>query len=284
MIEETGLQFNNLQPESMDMPMGFKTGAGIIFGASGGVTEAVLRYAAEKITGIHLDNVEFEEVRGEKGLREAAVTLGDITLKLAVVHGLKNARTLADAILSGQKHYDLVEVMACPGGCIGGAGQPVSDTPGMARKQRTQGLFNVDRMLQLHKSQENHLVAECYEKHLGEIGGHKAHKLLHTKYHNRRRIDDAAISLTEGGAGRLVVSVCVGTSCFIKGSQELLRRISAYVEQQKLSHLVDVQATFCLERCSTAPNAMVGDVLVEKAKFDSLVAELTEQLKATATP
>jgi len=104
-----------------------------------------------------------------------------VTLKLAVVYGLKNARTLAEKVRKGKTGLDLIEVMACPGGCIGGAGQPVNRDP-EARRQRTRGLYDVDKNLDLHKSQENHFVTECYQRHLGEVGGPKAHHLLHTHY------------------------------------------------------------------------------------------------------
>jgi NADH-quinone oxidoreductase subunit G len=181
MVEEAGLRYTKLRPESYDMPMGFKTGAGVIFGNSGGVSEAVLRYAAEKVSGEKLRSPDFHAVRGEDGMRLATIEVDGVTLKLAVVHGLKNARTLADKVRKGKTNLDLIEVMSCPGGCIGGAGQPVTRNP-EARRQRTRGLYDVDKNLDLHKSQENHFVTECYQRHLGEVGGKKAHHLLHTCY------------------------------------------------------------------------------------------------------
>lgn len=184
MIEEAGLRYRKLAPESYDMPMGFKTGAGVIFGNSGGVSEAVLRYAAEKVSGEKLRSPDFHAVRGEDGLRLATIELEGATLKLAVVHGLKNARALADRVRKGKSDLDLIEVMACPGGCIGGAGQPVSRDPNV-RRQRTRGIFDVDKNLDLHKSQENHFVTDVYARHLGEIGGKRAHQLLHTHYVTR---------------------------------------------------------------------------------------------------
>ncbi|MDD3926404.1 MAG: [FeFe] hydrogenase, group A, partial [bacterium] len=173
MIEEAGLRFDKLEPDSLDMPLGFKTGAGVIFGNSGGVSEAVLRYAGEKVSGVRLEAVDFHAVRGEDGLREAVIVIGGVELKLAVVHGLINARKVADMVRAGECDYDLIEVMACPGGCIGGAGQPVArdaDT----RRRRTKGLYEADKMLQLHKSQDNPYVAECYSGILGEAGSDKA--------------------------------------------------------------------------------------------------------------
>ena len=222
MIEEAGLKFSQLEPESFDMPLGFKTGAGLIFGNSGGVSEAVLRYAAEKVTGQPLPNPDFQAVRGEAGQRVATVNLGGQPLKLAVVHGLKNARTIAEQVCRGECDFDLIEVMACPGGCVGGAGQPVTRDPEV-RRSRTRGLYEADKHLDLHKPQENHYVTELYQKYLGEIGGRKAHYLLHTSYHNRRRIADEHILLGAGAEDNKVrVNVCVGTNCFLKGSQALL--------------------------------------------------------------
>lgn len=181
MINETGLRYEKLRPESYDMPMGFKTGAGVIFGNSGGVSEAVLRYAAEKVTGERLRSPDFHAVRGEDGMRMATIEIDGATLKLGVVHGLKNARALADKVRRGKTNLDLIEVMACPGGCIGGAGQPVSRDRNI-RQLRTRGIYDVDKNLDLHKSQENHFVSELYQQHLGDIGGSRAHHLLHTCY------------------------------------------------------------------------------------------------------
>jgi NADH-quinone oxidoreductase subunit G len=257
MIEEAGLRFNTLEPESCDLPMGFKTGAGIIFGNSGGVSEAVLRYAAEKVTGQRLKSPDFPAVRGEQSLRTATVAVDGIQLKLAVVHGLKNARALAEKVRRGETDLDLIEVMACPGGCVGGAGQPVTrDTT--ARGQRARGLYEADKLLDLHQSQENHYVTECYQKHLGEIGGSKAHHLLHTHYQNRRRIADERMLLADGPEGRKVnVNVCVGTNCFLKGSQGILRDLLRKVEDNHLQDKVQVSASFCFERCAEGPTVEI---------------------------
>ncbi|MCK9476483.1 MAG: [FeFe] hydrogenase, group A, partial [Candidatus Muirbacterium halophilum] len=167
MIEEHGLNFKKLSPESLDLPLGFKTGGGIIFGNSGGVSEAVLRYAQEKLTGKKTDIYEFKSVRDNSGIKEADFTFGDLKLKIAIVHGLANARKVIADMKSGKSEYHFIEVMACPGGCIGGAGQPVSkdiDT----NEKRTKGLYDTDKTLQLHKSQDNPYIQELYEKHLEE--------------------------------------------------------------------------------------------------------------------
>ncbi len=135
MIEEAGLNFRELGLESFDLPFGFKTGAGVIFGNSGGVSEAVLRYVTERLTDQRLDSYEFASVRGEDGLREAKLTVAGKTFTLAVVSGLGNTRRVLEKIKSGETHYDLVEVMACPGGCVGGAGQPVFSDQAVRQKR-----------------------------------------------------------------------------------------------------------------------------------------------------
>jgi NADH-quinone oxidoreductase subunit G len=229
----------------------------VIFGNSGGVMEAVLRYAAEKVTGEKLEKVEFEQVRGESGLREATIALNGTELKLAVVHGLRNARVVAEQVRAGKSHYDLIEVMACPGGCVGGAGQPVS-TQLNAREQRTKGLYHADKMLQLHKSQDNVFITECYAKFLGEIGGEKAHHLLHTSYQSRRRIGDESLALMQSaGEDKVKVSVCLGTNCFLKGSQDVLNGVLRHAEQNNLEGRVDVRAGFCFEKCECGPTVMI---------------------------
>ena len=257
MIKSAGLIFDTLQPESFDMPFGFYTGAGVIFGNSGGVMEAVLRYAAEKVTGKKLEDVEFQQVRGDSGLREASINVNGTELKLAIVHGLRNARVVAEQVRAGKSHYDLIEVMACPGGCIGGAGQPIS-TARDSRALRTKGLYNADKMLQLHKSQDNVFITECYAKFLGEIGGEKAHHLLHTTYQSRRRISDESLPLMQSkNEDKVKVSVCLGTNCFLKGSQEVLNGVLRHAEQTGLEGRLDVRAGFCFEKCETGPTVMI---------------------------
>ena len=279
MIKEAGLRFETLEPESLDIPMGFKTGAGVIFGASGGVTEAVLRCAVEKAQGVKLDCVEFEEVRGQKGRREATVAVGNTELKLAIVHGLANARELAEEVRAGKADYHLIEVMACPGGCVGGAGQPVT-TNVEVRAQRAKGLYEADRMLQLRKSQDNHLVAECYEKELGEIGGHTAHELLHTEYQSRRRICGQTLVFREGNRpAKLGVSVCVGTSCFVRGSQALLERLMARIQAENLQDQVDVEATFCFEKCDRGPTIRVGEQVITHCDLETAWNAIQAQLQ-----
>jgi NADH-quinone oxidoreductase subunit G len=279
MIEEAGLRFAQLPPESFDLPMGFKTGAGVIFGNSGGVSEAVLRYAAEKITGEKLANPDFHAVRGEDGLRIVEVPVAGIVLKLGIVHGLKNARLLAEKVRRGESDLDLIEVMACPGGCIGGAGQPVSREPDI-RRRRAQGLYAVDKGLDLHKSQENHFVTECYQRHLGEIGGKNAHRLLHTHYQARRRIMDEVIPLGDGPAvEKLQVNVCTGTNCFLKGSQQIIHDLLGQVQKENLQDQVDVCASFCFEQCDRGPTVSIDGKKIHHCTPALARAEMEQQLK-----
>jgi NADH-quinone oxidoreductase subunit G len=286
MIAETGIQFNKLAPQSLDLPLGFKTGGGVIFGNSGGVSEAVLRFAHEKLTGKTLENVDFSLVRGTKGLREAKVQLGDTSLKIAIVHSLANAREICNRVSKGECDYDFIEVMACPGGCIDGGGQPVSWEPDFKAK-RTAGLYNADKMLQLHKPQDNPYIHELYKNNLGEVGGNKAHELLHTKYKARRRITETKISLGHHTNKKIEIKVCIGTNCFVKGSQDILKKLMKYISENNLENIVefkaiddhvDVSATFCMENCLNAPNIKVGGINIEKATYEKVIEILEKQL------
>ena len=280
MIKSIGVVFDSLQPESFDMPFGFSTGAAVIFGNSGGVTEAVLRYAAEKVTGKPLAKIEFEQVRGESGLREAVIAIDGTELKLAVVHGLRNAGVVAEQVRTGQRYYDLIEVMACPGGCVGGAGQPVTASRD-ARAKRTQGLYHADKMLQLHKSQDNVFITECYAKFLGEIGGEKAHHLLHTSYRGRRRIAEESLPLMHSDrSDKVKMSVCLGTNCFLKGSQGILNTVLRHAEDTGLGNRLDLRAGFCFEKCEHGPNVTIDGQHIPCCSAEKAIRELDRRLEA----
>lgn len=279
MIEETGLNFNNLEPESFNLPFGFKTGAGVIFGNSGGVSEAVLRYVTEKLTGEKRENYEFRNVRGDDGIREVKFTLADKEFSLAIVSGLANGRYLLERIRSSEAYYDFVEVMACPGGCVGGAGQPVF-TDMEVRRKRTKGIYENDRMLELHKSQDNPYITELYNAYLGDVGGEKAHALLHTHYKSRKRIVDEDMQLTYSDRDEgLEVNVCFGTSCFIKGSQKLFRAILDYINANGLKNKVNVSASFCFESCERGPVARIGTRVIEHCTVDTAIESIKEEIK-----
>ncbi|MDD3124483.1 MAG: NADH-dependent [FeFe] hydrogenase, group A6 [Candidatus Kapabacteria bacterium] len=277
MIKEAGIKFDLLQPETIDMPLGFKTGAGVIFGTSGGVSEAVLRYVYEKVMGETLDSTDFVETRGLNGRKEITLELKGNTVRLAIVNGLKQAHDLLDEIREGKAHFDIIEVMSCPGGCIGGAGQPVP-LVGDNRQARSEGLYYADKMLQLHKSQENPYVKQLYTDFLGEIGGEKAHKLLHTHYKNRKRIFGTDMTLLPG-QDKIRVSVCVGTNCFMRGSQKLLRRLMEYVEENNLSEVINIHADFCQEECENGPGVRVAGKKYLHATYEMIVDAIQEELK-----
>ncbi|MDD3880276.1 MAG: [FeFe] hydrogenase, group A, partial [Syntrophomonas sp.] len=184
MIQSAGIDFVGLEEDQFDNPFGIGTGAGAIFGATGGVMEAALRTAYEVITGKELPALEFKGVRGLEGIKECTVDIDGLELKVAVAHGLGNAKKLLKQIDSGESPYAFIEVMACPGGCIGGGGQPIKSTMDVKAK-RIDAIYHIDEDLPLRKSHENPAVKELYEKFLGAPLGHKSHELLHTHYHSR---------------------------------------------------------------------------------------------------
>jgi len=186
MIKEAGIDFVNLEDEDFDEPLGISTGAAVIFGATGGVMEAALRTAYEVVTGKALERVEFEQVRGMEGLKKASVILDGLELKVAVAHGLSNARILLEEIQKGTSPYHFIEVMACPGGCLGGGGQPVP-TNEEIRKKRASSLYLEDRNKPIRKSHQNPAIITLYKEFLGKPLSEKAHNLLHTTYTKRGR-------------------------------------------------------------------------------------------------
>ena len=190
LISEAGIDFVNLPEMPYDSPLGDYTGAGVIFGATGGVMEAALRTAVETITGEELECVEFTDVRGVEGVKEASYNVGGLEVNVAVASGLANAKKVLDAIRSGEKNYTFVEIMACPGGCVNGGGQPIVDSSVRnfvdVRALRAKGLYELDKNKPLRKSHENPEIIELYKSYFGEPGSEKAHHILHTKYVERK--------------------------------------------------------------------------------------------------
>jgi iron-only hydrogenase group A len=190
MIKSYGIDFVNLPDGEFDRPLGISSGAADIFGATGGVMEAALRTAAVKLTGQELGPLVFEEVRGVTGVKEATITLNGIEINVAVSNGLTNAKALLDSVMHGEKQYHLIEIMACPGGCVAGGGQPYPPTdmdvldPQLS-KLRAKALYQIDEHKQLRRSHENPAIEHLYAEFLGEPNGEKAHHLLHTHYQAR---------------------------------------------------------------------------------------------------
>ena len=191
MIKQANIDFNSLEDSSFDNPMGEATGAAVIFGTTGGVMEAALRTAYETVTGKELEKVNFEAVRGKDGIKKAEIDLDGTKIKVAIAHGLSNARIILEEIKNGEADYQFVEIMACPGGCVMGGGQPIKSSKIRSeydvRKLRADALYNIDESSKLRKSHENPVVKSIYKEFLQKPGSHKAHELLHTTYKAREK-------------------------------------------------------------------------------------------------
>lgn len=189
MIKRSHIDFVNLPDEDFDPTLGVSTGAGAIFGATGGVMEAALRTAADTLTGQDIENVDYTEVRGTEDIKEATYKINGMDIKVAVTSGLKNASILLDKIRNGESDYQFIEVMCCPGGCVNGGGQPIQ--PASVRNftdlkaLRSKALYDEDRNLPLRKSHESPIIKTVYNEYLEKPGSHLSHKLLHTSYVER---------------------------------------------------------------------------------------------------
>jgi iron only hydrogenase large subunit-like protein len=188
LFKESGINLQHMPEEDYDNPLGESTGAAVIFGASGGVLEAALRTGAMLVTGKELENVDFEAVRGLEGIREATVDLDGLELKVAVTSSLGNARKLLESIQSGEKEYHAIEIMACPGGCLNGGGQPYIHGDTSILEKRKDAIYAEDKGKTLRKSHENPYIKKLYDEFLDYPGSHVAHELLHTKYFAKDKI------------------------------------------------------------------------------------------------
>ena len=182
MIREAGIQFSQLEDQEYDSPLGESTGAAVIFGATGGVLEAALRTAADWLAGQDLQEIDFTAVRGIRGIKEATVNIAGIELHVAICSGLGNARKLLNKIQRGEADYQAIEIMACPGGCLNGGGQPYHHGHGQILSKRLEALYRDDKNAPIRKSHQNPSIRKLYAEFLGEPGSHFAHKLLHTHY------------------------------------------------------------------------------------------------------
>ena len=193
MIKRAGLNFAELPDEEFDAPLGIGSGAGTIFGATGGVMEAALRTAVETITGKTAENIEFTDVRGTEGVKEAEYDINGLKVKVAVASGLVNARKVLDMVKSGEKDYTFIEIMGCPGGCVNGGGQPIQ--PASVRSfvdlkgLRAAALYKDDENLPIRKSHENPVVKTLYDEYFEKPGSHRAHEILHTHYVARPKVN-----------------------------------------------------------------------------------------------
>lgn len=191
MIKQAGIDFTNLPDGKFDDVLGDSTGAAAIFGATGGVMEAALRTVYEIVTGETLADINFKMVRGTQGVKEATVKVGDLDVKVAIAHGLGNARKLLDSVKSGEKFYHFIEIMACPGGCVNGGGQPIVNAKTLMdtdpKEVRAAAIYDEDESMTFRKSHENPSITKIYKEYYGEPGSHKAHEQLHTHYTKRKK-------------------------------------------------------------------------------------------------
>ncbi|HEX3030474.1 MAG TPA: NAD(P)-binding protein [Clostridia bacterium] len=244
MMKLTNIEKEDIVPQEFDDPYKQVTGAGILFGASGGVAEAALRMAVEKLTGnILTDHLEFEEIRGFEGVKEATVKANDLNVRIAVISGLNNAEPIIEKILQGvDVGYDLIEVMACPGGCICGAGHPVPEKID-ALETRQQVLVNIDKTAKYRKSQENPDILRLYDEFYEKANSHKAHELLHTHYTSRSG-DNACATVRKKADSAFVTreyTICMCDSCISKGSKELYENFSNSIKQLKMDPFIEVK-------------------------------------------
>ncbi|MFT3951889.1 MAG: NADH-dependent [FeFe] hydrogenase, group A6 [Oscillospiraceae bacterium] len=194
MIERAGIKFLDLPDEKFDNPLGISTGAAVIFGATGGVMEAALRTAVEALTGEELKKLDFTEVRGTKGIKEATYNVAGMDVKVAVASGTANAKELLTKVKNGEADYHFIEIMGCPGGCVNGGGQPqqpayVRNTTDI-RAKRAKVLYDIDNAMTIRKSHENPAIKALYDEYFGKPGSEKAHHVLHTKYVKRGLYND----------------------------------------------------------------------------------------------
>jgi len=189
LIKQANIDFNALPDEDFDNPLGESTGAGVIFGATGGVIEAAVRTAYEVYTGKNLKKVDFNELRGMDGIRSASIDFDGLKLNIGIAHGLGHARQLLEEIRAGKSQYHAIEIMACPGGCVGGGGQPLHHGDASILQKRADALYREDAGKPIRKSHENPYIISLYEEFLGKPCSELSHKLLHTHYFDKSKSD-----------------------------------------------------------------------------------------------
>jgi len=261
MFAEKHIDPHTIRPIPVDAFFGKVSGAGVIFGASGGVAEAALRLATERVMGKRLDSFVYEGVRGQQGVKEANIALGETQVRLAVVSGLQNAQKLIDRIRAGDAQYDLIEVMACPGGCINGSGNPapkLSDDT----EHRIDVLYRLDLDSPIRTSQDNPSVQDIYSNWLGQPDSETSHHALHTTYRRRSMRLQEIQEVRTQESPVIDIGVCIGTNCYIKGSWKLLEGLAAELKRRGLSERFRVKARFCTGQCENGPNVVVGEKII----------------------
>ncbi len=267
MIREAGIRLGELEGDSFDLPFGVASRLGVGFGAGGGVAEAVLAYLGAE-TGP--EGIEWKPL-SQPGAKAAEFLLDGTVRKAAVVQGIRSAAAVAEAVERGELALDLLEVMACPGGCVGGAGQPM-DRMGEKRSVRSRAVRQSASSPSIEHAGGNTFVKDLYREHLNcSPGDEKAHSLFHTAYKSRKRISGMDMALSRG---RIPVKVCVGTSCFLRGSQKVLAELLHTVEEEGLEDFFEIQATFCSEKCDKGPTVKIGEREINRADGKMIASEM----------
>lgn len=263
LFREAGILFNSLETSEFDQPMQQATGSGVLFGTTGGVMESVVRYVAGKLLNAQ-GRVDVEFTRGMEDTKIAGLNVGDHKLTLAVVNGLAAAEELIAKIQSGELNIHAVEVMACPGGCVGGGGQPFHNDS-TTRKARSNEIYNIDSKLELHKAQDNEDLDKIFEKYWGGCCNHETHHDLHTHYQAKKRVAGNDIIIKDGDGPE--ITVCIGEGCIKKGSMTVI---------EKLADLpVKIKGVFCLENCGEGVSVKLNDQVIHVTADNAL-----EQIKA----
>lgn len=280
MVRLKRIDKNEIEPQEFDEPYRQVSGAGILFGASGGVAEAALRMAVEELTGeVQTDHLDFEEIRGFDGLKEATIEAGDTKVRVAVISGLHNAEPIVEKIIRGESvGYDIIEVMACPGGCICGAGHPVPEKIDVMEK-RQQVLVNIDKTSRYRKSQENPDILRLYKDFYGEANSHLAHELLHTHYNaliGDRACSTVRLKKSNSAFVTKVLTVCTCESCKQKGSRELYAKLSDKIKTMKMDSFVEAK-TIRLNETHNGDGIYIS--LNGKAVDESIVDNLYEAIR-----
>ncbi len=280
MINEAGVDFKHIEPEHLDSPFAIFTGAGVIFGSTGGVAEAALRTAYEIITGKKIENVAITEARGLNTVKELTINIDGQDVKVAIVNTLSQASALLERVKKGEAEYHMVEIMACPGGCLGGAGQPPSYKDREIKEKRMKGLYDSDVNNPLHKSHDNPEIIRLYDKWLEKPSSHIAHELLHTHYKNRKRILGEIINLSSAAEGEKVtdVQVCVGNNCLAKGSYGAIDALTKLIKENGLENNVNIRATFCMEACSKGPSVVIDEEHIDGVTPEKIKAIFKEKI------
>ncbi|HOP82077.1 MAG TPA: [FeFe] hydrogenase, group A [Fervidobacterium sp.] len=267
-FKSTGMDIKMVEPEPFDRPFGLSSQSGLSFGKTGGVLGSVVEVIADKVA---VKNVNTKQISEGTNLTEIELENGRIVRGIAVF-GLGNVRKIVDKLKSGELQADVVEVMACNYGCIGGGGQPYPNDV-RTRARRASILRETQSVDVLISPTENFHMRQLYEKYLGAPLSHEAHETIHTEYKHRRRIQEEEIDilpLPTDDEEKIKVSVCLGTSCYTKGSYEILEKLIALSNNEEWAKNLEIKGTFCLENCGKAPNVLINDRIVGEATIEKI--------------